>query len=199
MTKIKLCGMTRAEDIDCVNELLPEYIGFVFVKKSRRYVAPEQALTLSRRLRPEITPVGVFVNEDIDNIAAIVRSGAIRAVQLHGSEDGDYIAALRESVSVPVIQAFRIETPRDIERARRSAADYIMLDSGGGTGRGFDHTLITEIGREFFLAGGLDAENAAQTAASYRPYALDVSSALETNGLKDKNKMAAFVEAVRKG
>lgn len=197
MTKIKLCGMKRSCDIEWANELMPEYVGFVFAPKSKRYVTFDKAEKLKRQLNSGIKAVGVFVCENIDNIEYLVRRKIIDAVQLHGSEDNEYIAALRKRVSCPVIQAFRIETERDIALAEQSVADYIMLDSGGGTGKTFEHSLTDNINRDFFLAGGLGSKNVRDAIARCRPYAVDASSSLETGGVKDKNKMTAFVNAVR--
>ena len=143
--------------------------------------------------------MGVFVNEAIDNIAYLVNHGIISAVQLHGSEDNDYIMALRSRVHCPVWQGFSIKSKLDVAQAVNSKADYILLDSGGGSGKTFDHSLISGIKRDFFLAGGLNSENVHKAVLKYKPYAVDASSSLEINGKKDKNKMAAFVRAVRSG
>lgn len=199
MTKIKLCGLSRQCDIEYANGLMPDYIGFVFALKSRRYVSFDTAKMLRKGLNKGITPVGVFVDEAIENIEYLVKNNIISVVQLHGSEDNEYIKALRSRVSCPIIQAFRIETKADIPQAEGSAADYIMLDSGGGTGETFDHSLLSGIKRDFFLAGGLDSENVYDIISRYRPYAVDASSSLETDGAKDKVKMTAFVNAVRYG
>lgn len=199
MTKIKLCGLIRPCDIDYANELMPDFIGFVFAPNSKRYVSFDRAEMLRENLNSLITPVGVFVNEETKNIEYLVNNGIISMIQLHGSEDNEYIKVLRKKVKCPIIQAFRIENEDDIIKAKNSAADYIMLDSGGGTGKTFEHSLIDNIKREFFLAGGLDSKNVGNAIIKYQPYAVDTSSALETNGVKDKNKMTAFVKAVRHG
>ena len=199
MTKIKLCGLRRNRDIDYVNKLLPDFIGFVFAPKSKRYVSFDEAQALRERLDNQIIPVGVFVNEEIENIKYLVNSNIIGAVQLHGSEDNEYIRKLRVDVDCPIIQAFKIENETDIKKAEESDADYIMLDSGGGTGETFDHLLINDIKRDFFLAGGLDSENVREAIEICKPYAVDASSSLETDGFKDKDKMEAFVKAVRYG
>ena len=198
-TKIKLCGLSRDCDMEAVNVLKPDYIGFIFAPKSRRYVSPERAAKLKRALDPGIRTVGVFVNEDPDRIAALVESGTIDLVQLHGAEDAKYIRMLRKKVgAVPVIQAFRIDGADDIRRAENSPADLVLLDSGtGGTGTVFDWDLAARLERPCFLAGGLDPENVAAAVARLRPYAVDVSSGIETGGYKDREKMAAFVSAVR--
>lgn len=197
MTGIKLCGLMRPCDIRYVNELLPEYIGFVFAPESRRYVSPEYAETLRAALDDRITPVGVFTDEKIEVIAGLVQRHVIDAVQLHGKENEQYIAKLKKAAACPVIKAFRIAGRADIAAADRSMADHVLLDSGGGTGTAFDHSLIQHINRPYFLAGGLTAENVGTVIRTLQPYAVDASSSLETNGWKDKIKLTAFVKAVR--
>lgn len=197
--KIKLCGLTRPCDIEAVNALMPDYIGFVFAKKSRRYVSPERAAELKAMLDPQIQAVGVFVNEDPVQIAELLEAGTIDIAQLHGQEGNAEIARLRELTSHPLIQAFRIDSAGDVERANASPADYVLLDSGaGGTGTAFDWDLLKGIRRPYFLAGGLDAESLGMVKEKLDPYGVDVSSGIETDGLKDKDKMTAFVAAVRK-
>lgn len=198
MTEIKLCGLTRLCDIEAANELKPGYIGFVFAPKSRRYVTPEKAAELKKRLRPDISAVGVFVNESIDNAARLLNGGVIDIAQLHGTENEEYINHLRKLTDKPIIKAFRIETEQDIINAESSSADYVLLDSGAGTGTVFDWALIKSIKRPYFLAGGLSPDNVQDAVKTLTPYAVDVSSGIETDGLKDRNKMAEFVAAVRK-
>ena len=196
MVKIKLCGLTRRCDIDWANELLPDYVGFVFAG-SRRRVTDEQAAQLRNILREDIPAVGVFVDEPIDHAAALVRQGVIQLVQLHGAEDEGYIRELRRAVSAPVIQAFSVRSSEDIQAAGRSSADFVLLDHGaGGTGRAFDWSLAAALDRPYFLAGGLHPGNAA-AAAELRPYAVDVSSGIETEGVKDRQKMIEFVRRIR--
>ncbi|MBR1820644.1 MAG: phosphoribosylanthranilate isomerase [Clostridia bacterium] len=198
MTRIKLCGLTRPCDIEAANELMPEYIGFVFAKKSRRYVSPEGAAALKARLNPAIQAVGVFVNAPVEFIAQLLAKGVIDVAQLHGSEDAAYIENLRALTDKPIIQAFRVSDAADLERARASAADDILLDNGaGGTGAAFDWALVGEMDRPYFLAGGLSPKNAGEAVKALRPFAVDVSSGIETDGLKDPDKMRAFVAAVR--
>ena len=198
MTKIKLCGLRTRQDILCVNELLPDYIGFVFFPKSKRYVTPEQAAELREHLDSRIIPTGVFVNAKISFITNLVNQHIIDAVQLHGTEDAAYIEKLRESTNCPIIQAFQIHTTEDIKKAQNSCADYILLDSGTGSGITFDHHLINGINRPYFLAGGLTPDNVSTLTRQFLPFAVDASSSLETNGYKDRQKMIAFVNAVRK-
>ena len=198
MTKVKLCGLSRPCDIEAANALMPEYIGFVFAPKSKRYVSAETAAELKQMLSPEIQAVGVFVNEPVENVARFLREGVIDIAQLHGTEDEAYIERLRQLSGRPVIKAFRMETAEDVERAEQSPADYVLLDSGAGTGLTFDWNLIQNIRRPYFLAGGLSPENAADAVRTFHPYAVDVSSGIETDGKKSADKMAAFVAAVRK-
>lgn len=200
MTKIKLCGLRRECDIEYANELLPEYIGFIFTSKSKRYVKPEFAVELREKLDRDIVPVGVFVDEKTEVIADTVKRGIISAVQLHGNEDNAYIAELRRlaGISVEIIKAFVVKSEKDVEAANSSDADYVLLDSGSGSGEVFDHSLIKNIDRPYFLAGGLTPENVDVAVSKLNPYAIDASSCLETDGYKDFNKMSAFVKAVRK-
>lgn len=198
MTKIKLCGLTRMCDIETANALLPEYIGFVFAPKSRRYVSPEQAAVLKRALSPEIQAVGVFADEQIEQIAALLSAGVIDVAQLHGNEDEACIERLRACTDKPIIKAFRVGGESDIQRAQESAAAYVLLDSGsGGTGTAFDRELLTKISRPYFLAGGLTVSSVAEAVKRWRPYGVDVSSGIETEGKKDPEKMRRFVDAVR--
>lgn len=198
MTKIKLCGLSRPCDIEAANELKPDYIGFVFAPKSRRYVDPQRAAELKKMLDPAIKAVGVFVNEAPENVAGLLDCGTIDIAQLHGGESEDYIAALRSLTDKPIIKAFRIDTAQDIAAAQNSTADFILLDSGsGGTGTVFDWELIQHLRRPYFLAGGLGLGNAREAVEALTPYAVDVSSGIETDGLKDKTKMKEFVCAVR--
>lgn len=198
MTKIKLCGLSRPCDIDAANKQKPEYIGFVFTQKSQRYVTPQQAEKLKQMLSPEIKAVGVFVNEDSKIIAALLKKGIIDIVQLHGNEDETYISQLHSLFGKPIIKAFRIVDSSDIEKAKKCTADYILLDSGAGTGTVFDWNLIKNIKRPYFLAGGLDADNVRSAIRILHPYAVDVSSGIETDGKKDSQKMTEFISAVRK-
>ncbi len=162
------------------------------------YGAPEQAKALREALNPAIRAVGVFVREEPEIVAGLLDDGIIDLAQLHGGEDEAYIARLRALTDRPIIQAFRIEVPADLDRARASKADYILLDNGaGGTGAAFDWSLLTGFHRPYFLAGGLGPGNVAEAIAALHPYAVDVSSGIETDGHKDISKMQAFVAAAR--
>ena len=206
--KIKLCGLKRIEDIEAVNEAKPDYIGFIFVKKSRRYVSPETAEQLKQQLDHEIEAVGVFVNEDINKIIEQTKKQVIDVIQLHGEEDITYVKNLKKAVSVPIIKAISMTKPDAGQQIRMweiSDVDYLLLDSGnGGTGEQFNYKLLQEIGnlkKPYFLAGGLhpeNLENAVRQLQNNQPYALDLSSGIETNGTKDLDKIKKAVEAARR-
>ena len=198
MTRIKICGLRRLCDIAYVNELMPEYVGFVFVKGSKRYVSPKEAIVLRRQLKKEIKAVGVFVDESSELITEILRQGVIQAVQLHGQESEEYIRTLQRENGCMIIKAFQVEKGEDIQAANASRADYVLLDSGGGTGKVFDWELLKEMNRPYFLAGGLTPVNVGGAIAALKPFAVDASSSLETDGSKDKDKLAAVINAVRK-
>ena len=198
MTKIKMCGLSSPCDIGAANRLRPDYAGFVFAPSSKRYVSPEQAAELRRLLHPDVQTVGVFVDAQPDEIVRLCRSEVIGLVQLHGHEDAETVRRLRKLTGRPILQAFRIRTEADAERAESSPADMILLDSGAGTGSTFDWSLIRNVRRPYFLAGGLNPENVGQAVRTLRPFGVDVSSGIETDGRKDPEKMAAFAAAVRK-
>lgn len=197
-TKIKLCGLMTLEDIAAANELAPDYVGFVFAVKSRRCVAPTQAAKMREKLDPQIQSVGVFVNEPAYEVAWLLNHDVIHIAQLHGMEDEKYIRRLRNLTGRPIWQAIKVRGPADIEWARRSTADMVLLDSGAGTGREFDWELARMLERPYMLAGGLSPETVGEAIRRLRPYGVDVSSGIETAGVKDPEKMAAFVAAVRK-
>ena len=197
MTGIKLCGLKRESDIDAANALKPDYIGFVFAPKSKRYVTRDEAKKLKAGLSERISAVGVFVDEAPEAVAELLNLGIIDIAQLHGHEDDAYIGRLRELSQKPIIQAFRVVNAGDAARASLSAADFVLLDSGAGTGSAFDWGLIQGFGRPYFLAGGLSPQNVGGAVRALRPFAVDVSSGIETDGVKDKEKMVAFVAAVR--
>lgn len=197
MTKIKLCGLTRPCDMQAANDLMPDFVGFVFAPKSKRFVTPEKAAALKAALNPAITAVGVFVNALPEKIAALYRQGVIDMAQLHGGEDAAYIARLRALADVPLIQAFCVRSEREVCAANASTADYVLLDAGAGTGTVFDWRCLNAAERPYFLAGGLDCANVKAAVRNLSPYAVDVSSGIETDGVKDVGKMRAFVSAVR--
>lgn len=198
MTKIKICGLSRPCDIEAANELDLDYIGFVFYKKSKRYVSFEQAAELKKKLKANIKAAGVFVDEPVENVVRAVNDAGIDVIQLHGNEDEAYIKKLRNLTDKPIIKAFCIKNKTDIEKANESTADFVLLDAGMGSGTVFEWNYIDKISRPYFLAGGISVDNAKSAIKGLKPYALDISSGVETDGLKDKKKMAQFVDAVRK-
>ena len=195
--KIKICGIRRMEDVEACNLYMPDYAGFMFWEGSKRYIEPEKARLIAPKLDKRIRTVGVFVNSPIVDVAKIVSSGIIDIVQLHGHESDDYIRAVRFMTQIPVIKAFSVIKGDKVVDINDSPADMVLIDSGsGGTGEAFDWSFLEGIKREFFLAGGLEPDNA-RTALSTGAYALDVSSGVETEGYKDADKIRRFIEAVR--
>ena len=195
MTKVKLCGLTRRTDIEIANELTPDFIGFVFAQKSKRYISPNDAAALKKILHEKIFAVGVFVNEKLETVAEI--SKFLDAIQLHGAEDENYISALRTLTNKPLIKAFKIQTAADLKPAESCSADYVLLDGGAGDGKVFDWQLLKNFKRPYFLAGGLTADNVQDAVKILKPYAVDVSSGIESGGVKDAAKMKNFIRAVR--
>lgn len=206
--KIKICGLTRKEDIEAANEVLPEYIGFVFARMSKRYISPERAEILSRQVSPRIRKTGVFVKNDISLITDLAERQIIDVIQLHGQEDETYVRELlgaletikRPRREIQVIQAFSISNEEDIRKAEESLADLILLDQGkGGTGTCFNWKLAEQVSRPFFLAGGLKEENIEEAIERTRPYGVDISSGAETNGVKDREKIKRIIRRIRDG
>ncbi len=200
MTKIKICGLFRSCDIDFVNEAKPDWCGFIInFPKSHRNVTPDQVRALRERLDGTVTPVGVFVDQPAEAVAALLNDGTLSVAQLHGHEDRDYIAALRAlAPGHPVWKAFKIRAAADLEQALASPADLVLLDSGQGSGQTFDWSLAAGVERPFLLAGGLTPGNIAQAVAAVHPYGLDLSSGVETDRVKDREKILAAVAAARK-
>lgn len=201
MTKIKICGLTRKEDIESVNRWLPDYIGFVFCE-SRRQVTPEQAGLLKAGLDSRIKAVGVFVNEPVISIVKLCNTGVIDVVQLHGDESEEYIRELKNQIDCPVIKAVRVKSAEQIWQAEKLSCDLLLLDTYqkeqyGGSGKTFDYSMIPFLQKRFFLAGGLENSNIAQAIEKCNPYGVDISSGVETDGLKDENKIRQIIQTVR--
>ena len=196
--KIKICGLTRPQDIMAMNEYQPDYVGFVInFPKSRRSVSPQRVYELTEQLLPSIPVVGVTVDQPLSLVSDLLNDGILDIAQLHGNEDEDYIRTLQEQTGKPVWKAFRIRSQEDLDRAAASCADLVLLDNGYGTGEAFDWTLVRDIGRPFALAGGLTTENL-KDAARMQPYLVDVSSGAESGGIKDPKKIKKLVEIVRR-
>lgn len=199
MTKIKICGLYRPEDIQTVNRAKPDWCGFIInFPKSHRSLTPAQARELRRDLDRSVTPVGVFVDQPVEDVARLLAGGTISIAQLHGHEDGAYIAALRAAVpGCPVWKAFKIRSAGDLEAVNSSPADLVVLDNGYGTGAAFDWTLAAGVTRPYLLAGGLTPENIPRAIARLHPWGLDISSGVETGKKKDFHKIQAAVHAAR--
>lgn len=197
MTKIKFCGLTRVEDIKIANEIFPEFIGFVFAKKSRRYITPKKAAELKKILRREIFSVGVFVDEKIEIVADLAKKNIFDLIQLHGAEDENYISELKNFTDKKIIKAVQIKNADDLKLAENFSSDFILLDSGAGTGKKFDWEILKNFHQKYFLAGGLNPENISNAIKILNPFAVDVSSGIETDGVKDAEKMKKFIEKVR--
>lgn len=198
MTRIKLCGLQSLHDVIAANAVQPDYIGFVFAKTSKRFITPQTAEELRKKLDRKITAVGIFVNEPVEIVAQLLNKGIIDMAQLHGNESEEYITLLRKKTDKKLIKAFSINEAQNLQAAYSCSADYILFDSGsGGTGKSFDWSILQDFGRTYFLAGGLNINNVSEAVSRLHPYAVDVSSGVETDGRKDDIKIAAFVNAVR--
>ena len=197
MAKIKICGLRRVEDIEMVNTYKPDYGGFIIdFPKSFRSLDIEEVEKLTKQLDPDIISVGVFVNEDNEVIRDLLTRKVIQMAQLHGQETEADIQYLKSFG--PIIKAFEIHNEEDLEKAAQSSADYVLLDSGKGSGQTFNWQMIQAIDRAFFLAGGLDETNIEQAIQTVHPYAIDISSGVETNRVKDANKIRMCVQKGRK-
>ena len=204
-TKIKICGLKSVKDIEIVNKFCPDYVGFVFAT-SKRKIDLENAKQLKALLNPSIKTVGVFVNESIEKILQYEQQDIIDVVQIHGDEDLVYIKQLKKSSHLPIIKAFRIKDSNGLEAQRdlieNPILDSVLLDayhptSYGGLGKCFDWSLLEQIRRPYFLAGGIGSDNI-EEALMYYPYGVDVSSKVETNGIKDEKKIKELIERIRK-
>ena len=199
MTKVKICGITHEVEIGIMNELQPDFVGFVFATKSRHFIAPEHAGLLRSKLRKGIKTVGVFTNASLKNVALTMETAGLDMVQLHGDETAEYIAALREYIRCPIMKVVKVAKPIDADKAMYTTADYVMLDGGSaGSGKSFDWSLLGNMRRNFFLSGGLTPENIHEALRlEPKPFGLNVSSGVESNKVKDYRKVMKFILAVR--
>ena len=198
MVKIKICGLRRSEDIEMVNKYKPDYIGFVFAD-TRRKVSHELAKELKSKLDPDIISVGVFVDAPKEEILKLYEDNIIDMAQLHGLESEDYITDLKEKTDseLKIINAIEMSDDTDLLKYESSNADYLLLDSGKGSGKTFDWKLIRkDLKKDFFLAGGLNSENITEAIEEFNPYAVDLSSSLEVNGFKDEFKIKEIMERI---
>lgn len=202
LTKIKICGLTRIEDIHAVNTFLPDYIGFVFAK-SRRRITIAQAKTLKSQLDQRIQAVGVLVNASIPLIVKLVEDKVIDIIQLHGDEPNDYIVTLKQYVSVPIIKAVRVKSAAQILSAQDLPCDMLLLDTYqegqyGGSGKTFDYSMIPPLQKPYFIAGGIRCDNVTDVILRTHPYGVDISSGVETDGVKDPEKIKRVMQTVAK-
>ncbi|MBE6508913.1 MAG: phosphoribosylanthranilate isomerase [Methanobrevibacter sp.] len=198
MVKIKICGLKRLEDIEIVNKYNPDYIGFVFAD-SKRKVSHELASKLKKNLDSNIISVGVFVDSSQDEILSLFNDGTIEIAQLHGSESEEFISGLKDKTGgdLKIIKAIEMSNDINLEEYEKSEADFLLLDSGKGSGKTFDWRLIRKnLKKEFFLAGGLNSSNICEAIKEFNPYAVDLSSSLETDGFKDENKIKEIMEVI---
>lgn len=203
--KIKMCGLRRPEDIIYANECIPDYIGFVFAE-SKRKVSAQKAQELGKQLDPSIKTVGVFVNEAAENLISTVWQSDIDIIQLHGDEDKEYIEKVKRQTEKEVWKAVRVRTAEDIKKAMELPADKLLLDSFsedsyGGTGKVMDLDVLKQavIQKPYFIAGGLTINNLSGILADTEPYGIDISSGIETGGVKDRDKMIRVIQCVRGG
>ena len=205
--KIKTCGLFREEDIDYANELKPDYVGFVFAE-SKRKVSVEKAYNLKNKLDKEIKAVGVFVNDNLDFISNLIKEKIIDIVQLHGNEDNDFLDNLKTETNAKIIKFIPVENTDSILKSVDKPADFILLDNlKGGAGKTFNWNYLKEafeinknffeiFGKKYFLAGGLNKENI-EEALKFNPYCADLSGGLETNGIKDFDKMKYIINIAK--
>lgn len=195
--KIKICGLSREKDIEYVNILKPDFIGFVFAK-SKRKISFQEAKKLSFLTAKNIKKVGVFINEDIEKINFLWENKIIDIAQLHGDEDNSYIKKLIY-LKIPTIKAVKIINSLDVEKAKTFNSDYLLLDAGNGNGKTFDWNLLKNFNKKYFLAGGLTPENIENAIKICKPIGVDVSSGVETNNFKDFNKIKLFIKNTEGG
>ena len=189
--KVKICGLKTLEDIDYINEVLPDFAGFIFAESSRR-ISFNQAAKMKSKLNKNIKSIGVFVNEKTEKIINAAEEGIIDLIQLHGNEDNNYIKEIGNKLKLPVIKAFKADSNLKYN-IENTIADYVLIDSCnknqfGGTGQLFDWGLIPETDKKIFLAGGLNADNIIRAIKEVNPYCLDINSGVEINGKKDRKK-----------
>jgi phosphoribosylanthranilate isomerase len=199
MVKIKICGIKRLEDIEMVNKYKPDYIGFVFAD-SKRKVSHDLAKILKGSLDSDIISVGVFVDSPEEEILDLFNDGVIEIAQLHGGESEQYILDLKKKTNneLKIINAIEMNQEVNLSEYNDSNSDYLLLDSGKCSGKTFDWSLIgKDLDKEFFLAGGINSENVVQAIDEFRPFAVDLSSSLETDGVKDENKIKEIMEIIR--
>lgn len=211
-TKVKICGLMSVIDAEIMNKYSPDYCGVVFAK-GRHFVSDEQAYEIRKALDSKVPLVGVFVNEDIEHICSLVRKDIIQIIQLHGDENSAYIKELKrlfeqeadEKIkNIQIIKAVKISNSKETTKDFDALGDMLLFDTfsskaQGGTGKRFDINLLPpKINKPFFIAGGVTPENVDEIITQAKPYAVDVSSGVETDGHKDEEKIKKLIQTVRK-
>ena len=203
--KIKLCGIRRDEDIEYMNELLPDYVGFILAEGYRRTVSPDTALYLRSRLNPKIKTVGVFVNQPVELVKKCMKKIGLDVCQLHGDENAEYIDSL-SGMNAEIWKAVRVKSAEDIENVQKLNVSKLLLDSFsestyGGSGKTADWEIIKSvcIKKPFLLAGGLNESNIEKALKAVKPYGADISGGIETNGFKDREKAKRITDIIRSG
>lgn len=196
-TKIKLCGLFRLKDIDYANQMKPDFAGFILAEGFRRRITREQAEQFRRAMDARIPAVGVFVNNSCEEVISFLQEDIIQMAQLHGNETEEDIQYIQAVTGKPVMKAVKVTSRYDVEAWLDSSADYLLFDGGTGSGTAFDWSVLTDIDRDFFLAGGLNEGNLLTAIGRVHPFAVDLSSGVETNGVKDLEKMREVVRLVR--
>ncbi|MCD7728173.1 MAG: phosphoribosylanthranilate isomerase [Ruminococcus sp.] len=203
MTRVKICGLRREEDVKIVNSHSPDYCGFILSQGFKRTVEFNDFLRLVKSVKAEIQTVGVFVNEPMDSILKFAEH--LDVLQLHGDEDASYATTLRQKTDRKIIKAIRAKSPSDIERFNDYPCDYLLIDAYkegeyGGTGKVADWGIIkkAKISKPFFLAGGISAENVSDAINALSPFCVDASSSVETDGFKDEQKVEKLISIIRK-
>ncbi len=201
--KLKLCGLRRHEDIEMINEVMPDCVGFIFAP-TRRYVSPTSVRELCRGLAAGIKKVGVFVNSPIGMLVATSKISGVDAVQLHGDETAEYIRALRKRFDGEIWKAVRVRKPEDIKKAEQLPVDMLLYDSFvpgeyGGTGKEINLGAIIAAGpkKPFYLAGGINAGNLDEILSIVQPYGIDISSGFEVDGYKSKDKLGEIMNKLK--
>ena len=197
MTLVKICGLMRDEDIGYVNRSSPDMAGFIMCPGFRRTRSTEEAKKMVGNLSKDILSVGVFLDQSPDEVKSVTDAVGFDIIQLHGHEDNGYIEKIKDITGKKVIKAFTVRTEEDILSAEESSADLVLLDGGAGEGSAFDWSIIDSVGRDYILAGGLTPDNVGDAVLKLRPYAVDASSGIETEQLKDEQKISDFIRAVR--
>ena len=197
MARVKICGINSPEDVEIVNELKPDYVSFAFYK-NKRQVTYEKARKLKQLLDKDIRVIGVFVDENTNVVASAANDDLLDVIEFHGNEGPGEIERIKAFTEKPIIQGFRIRSRADVELALDSHADSILMYSDSESGILMDWKLLTNVTRPYFLAGGLNADNIEKAIKICHPFAVSVTTGVETDGIKDREKMAAFIKMARR-